>query len=175
MKIFDNLNEGYKILKESNISSYKIDCEILMSQTLKISREKVLLNLEKFIKKEEKDRFFNLVYRRKKNEPIAYIINSKSFWRDKFITSKDALIPRPDSEHLVEQTLRLIQRDQAKRILDVGVGSGCLSISILKERLYCKCDAIDSSKNALKLAKINANLHQLLDRIKFYKRDVDNF
>ena len=175
MKIFDNLNEGYKILKESNISSYKIDCEILMSQTLKISREKVLLNLEKFIKKEEKDRFFNLVYRRKKNEPIAYIINSKSFWRDKFITNKDALIPRPDSEHLVEQTLRLIQRDQAKRILDVGVGSGCLSISILKERLYCKCDAIDSSKNALKLAKINANLHQLLDRIKFYKRDVDNF
>ena len=175
MKIFDNLNEGYKILKESNISSYKIDCEILMSKTLKISREKVLLNLEKFIKKEEKDRFFNLVYRRKKNEPIAYIINSKSFWRDKFITNKDALIPRPDSEHLVEQTLRLIQRDQAKRILDVGVGSGCLSISILKERLYCKCDAIDSSKNALKLAKINANLHQLLDRIKFYKRDVDNF
>ena len=175
MKIFDNLNEGYKILKESNIASYKIDCEILMSQTLKISREKVLLNLEKFIKKEEKDRFFNLVYRRKKNEPIAYIINSKSFWRDKFITNKDALIPRPDSEHLVEQTLRLIQRDQAKRILDVGVGSGCLSISILKERQYCKCDAIDSSKNALKLAKINANLHQLLDRIKFYKRDVDNF
>ena len=71
--------------------------------------------------------------------------------------------------------MRLIQRDQAKRILDVGVGSGCLSISILKERLYCKCDAIDLSKNALKLAKINANLHQLSDRIKFYKRDVDNF
>ena len=84
------------------------------------------------------------------------------------------MLIRPDSEHLVEQTLRLIQRDQAKRILDVGVGSGCLSISILKERPYCKCDAIDSSKNALKLAKINANLHQLLDRIKFYK-DVDNF
>ena len=71
--------------------------------------------------------------------------------------------------------LRLIKKNQAKRILDVGVGSGCLSISILKERPYCKCDAIDLSKNALKLAKINANLHQLSDRIKFYKRDVDNF
>ena len=57
----------------------------------------------------------------------------------------------------------------------MGVGSGCLSISILKERPYCKFDAIDLSKNALKLAKINANLHQLSDRIKFYKRDVDNF
>jgi len=75
----------------------------------------------------------------------------------------------------VEQTLRLIKKDEAKRILDVGVGSGCLSISILKERANCKCDAIDVSKNALKLAKMNANLHQLLDRIKFYKRDVDNF
>ncbi len=85
------------------------------------------------------------------------------------------LIPRPDSEHLVEQSLGIIKKNQSKRILDVGVGSGCLSISILKERLYCKCDAIDLSKNALKLAKINANLHQLSNRIKFYKRDVDNF
>jgi len=76
---------------------------------------------------------------------------------------------------LVEQALEIIKRGQAKRILDIGVGSGCLSISILNERLNCKCDAIDISKNALKLAKINANLHQLSDRIKFYKRDVDNF
>ena len=175
MKIIDNLKDGSEILKVNNISSYKIDSEILMSKTLNISREEVLLNLEKNIKIEEKEKYFNLINRRKKNEPIAYIINCKSFWRDKFIINKDALIPRPDSEHLVDQTLRLIKKNQAKRILDVGVGSGCLSISILKERLNCKCDAIDLSKNALKLANINANLHQLSDRIKFYKRDVDNF
>ncbi len=175
MKIIDNLKDGHEILKGNNISSYIIDCEILMSQTLNISREEVLLNLEKEIKKEEKEKYFSFIDRRKKNEPIAYITNNKCFWRDKFITNKNALIPRPDSEHLVEQTLRIIKKDQSKRILDVGVGSGCLSISILKERLYCKCDAIDLSKNALKLAKINANLHQLSSRIKFYKRDVDNF
>ena len=175
MKILDNLKDGQQILKENNIPSYKIDCEILMSKILNISREDVLLNLEKQIKKEEREKYFNLVNRRKKKEPIAYIINNKSFWRDKFITNENALIPRPDSEHLVEQSLRIIKKNQSKRILDVGVGSGCLSISILKERLYCKCDAIDLSKNALKLAKNNANLHQLSDRIKFYKRDVDNF
>ena len=175
MKIIDNLKDGYEILKKNNISSYKIDCEILMSQTLSISREEVLLNLGKTVKKEEKVRYFNLINRRKKNEPIAYIINNKSFWKSNFITNKNALIPRPDSEHLVEQALRYINKDQSKRILDIGVGSGCLSISILFERLNCKCDAIDLSKNALKLAKINANLHQLLNRIKFYKRDVDNF
>jgi len=175
MKIIDNLKNGNEILKENNISSYKIDCEILMSRTLNISREEVLLNLEKNVKNEEKERYFNLINRRKKNEPIAYITNNKSFWKNKFITNKDVLIPRPDSEHLVEEALRLIKKNQSKRILDIGVGSGCLSISILNERLNCKCDAIDISKNALKLAKINANLHQLLDRIKFYKRDVDNF
>ena len=175
MKIIDNLKDGYQILKGNNIPSYKIDCEILMSQTLNISREEVLLNLEKEVKKEEREKYFVLINRRKKNEPIAYITNNKTFWRDYFITNKNVLIPRPDSEHLVEQTLRIIKKNQSKRILDVGVGSGCLSISILKERIFCKCDAIDLSKNALKLAEINANLHQLSHRIKFYKRDVDNF
>ena len=175
MKIIDNLKDGYEILKKNNISSYKIDCEILMSQTLNISREEVLLNLEKSIKKEEREKYLNLINRRKKSEPVAYITNNKNFWKDDFITNKNALIPRPDSEHLVEQTIKLLKKEQARRILDIGVGSGCLSISILKERPNCKCDAIDTSKNALNLAKINAKLHQLLDRIKFYKRDVDNF
>ena len=175
MKIIDNLKGGQQILKKTNIPSYKIDCEILMSKTLNISREDILLNSEKQMKKEEREKYLNLVNRRKKKEPIAYITNTKSFWRDKFIINENVLIPRPDSEHLVEQSLKIIKKNQFKRLLDIGVGSGCLSISILKERLYCKCDAIDLSKNALKMAKINANLHQLSDRIKFYKRDVDNF
>jgi len=175
MKIVDNLRDGYKILKKNSISSYKIDSEILMSQTLEISREELILNLEKKVNFKEKEKYFNFINRRKKNEPIAYITRNKFFWRDKFLIDKNVLIPRPDSEHLVEQTLKLIKKDHTKRILDVGVGSGCLTISILKERPYCKCDAVDVSKKALKLAKMNANLHQLANRINFYKTDVDNF
>ena len=109
MNILDNLKYGHKILKRNNISSYIIDCEILMSQTLNIPREELLLNLERDIKKKEREKYFNLINRRKKNEPIAYIINNKSFWRNSFITNKNALIPRPDSEHLVEQTLMIIK------------------------------------------------------------------
>jgi len=78
------LRDGNEILKSYNISSYKIDCEILMSQILSISREEVLLNLEKKIKREEKEKYLNLVNRRKKNEPIAYIINNKNFWKNNF-------------------------------------------------------------------------------------------
>ena len=175
MRIIDNLKDGCRILKTHSISSYEIDSEILMSQTLNISREELLLRLEKKISKKEKKKYLGFINKRKKNEPIAYIINHKNFWRDKFLINKSALIPRPDSEHVVEQTLKLIRKNHIKRVLDVGVGSGCLAISILKERLFCKCDAIDVSKNAIKLAKMNANLHQLSNRIKFYKRDVDNF
>ena len=174
MKIIDNLRDGYKILKSFDIASYEIDSEILMSRALKIPRERLLLNLEREVNKEEKEKFLDLINRRKKNEPVAYLTSNKSFWRDKFMIDKNVLIPRPDSEHLVEQTLKLIRKEQIKRILDVGVGSGCLAISVLKERLFCKCDAIDVSKKALKIAKMNANMHQLSNRIKFYKRDVDN-
>ena len=170
MKIIDNLRDGYRILKKHNISSYKIDTEILMSQALNVSREELLLNLEMKFDEKDREKYLDLINRRKKNEPIAYITNNKNFWRDKFITNKYVLIPRPDSEHLVEQTLKLIKNHQSKRILDVGAGSGCLAISVLKERPNCKSDAIDVSKNALKLAKNNAKLHQLSNRIKFYKR-----
>ncbi len=79
MKIIDKLKDGYEILKGNNISSYKIDSEILMSQTLNISREEVLLNLEKGIEEKEREKYFNLINRRKKREPIAYIINNKYF------------------------------------------------------------------------------------------------
>ena len=162
------LQLGSKILKNHSIKTYQIDTELLLSKTLKKSREYILTNDNKTLNYSETKNFLKFLNRRKKNEPIAYITNNKYFWKNKFITNKNVLIPRPDTEHLVEQALRLIKKNQAKRVLDIGVGSGCLSISILKERPYCECDAIDVSENALKLAKMNANLHQLSDRIKFY-------
>ena len=88
MKIIENLKDGYEILKRNNISSYKIDCEILMSQILNISREEVLLNLKKSIKKEKRTKYLSLINRRKKKEPVAYITNNKNFWKDNFITNK---------------------------------------------------------------------------------------
>ena len=85
------------------------------------------------------------------------------------------MIPRPETEHLVEETLKIIPKFSKKKILEIGVGSGCLVISILKERQLCSADGIDCSNKAVKIAKINAKLHQIKNRIKIFKSNVDNF
>ena len=111
MKAIEIIKFGSNILKEKKISSYILDSEILLSKTLNKSRENILINLDQKINKKYFLIYKNYLLRRSKNEPIAYITNNKSFWKNKFITNKDVLIPRPDSEHLVEEALRLREQD----------------------------------------------------------------
>ncbi len=169
------LLEGSKILKFNNIKSFNLDSELLLSSTLKIDRSDLILNLEKKIKNNETRNFFGAIARRKKNEPIAYITGYKDFWKNKFKVNKNVLIPRPDSETLVEQVLNEISINSRKKILDIGTGSGCIIISILNERKNCVGDGIDISKKAIKLAKYNAKIQHLKNRIKFFNTDIDNF
>ena len=131
------LIEGSKILKLNNIKSFNLDSELLLSSTLKIDRSNLILNLEKKIKNNETKIFFDFIERRKKNEPIAYIIGYKEFWKNKFKVNNNVLIPRPDSETLIEQILNEISVNSKKKILDIGTGSGCIIISILNERKKC--------------------------------------
>ena len=175
MNLIEVLNLGYKILKQKNIASYKIDAEILLGDILKISKEKMMLNLEKKIHNENLNKYIYLINRRKKNEPVAYLLNRKEFWKNEFYVNKDVLIPRPETEHLVEAALKFTNKREKKKILEIGVGSGCILVSILKERPLCSAVGIDCSKKAVKIAQINANLHQINNRIKIIKSDVDNF
>ena len=169
------LIEGSKILKFHNIKSFNLDSELLLSSTLKTDRSNLILNLEKKIKNNETKIFFDFIERRKKNEPIAYITGYKEFWKNKFKINNDVLIPRPDTETLVEQVLNEINFKSKKKILDIGTGSGCIIISILNERKKCTGVGIDISKNAIKLAKYNAKIQHLKNRIKFFNTDIDNF
>ena len=176
MKYHEILNQGSKILKLNKIKSYNLDSELLLSSTLKINRSQLLLNLDKKIENtNNKKNFFNFIKRRKKNEPIAYIIGYKEFWKDKFKVNKHVLIPRPETEILVEQALNELNIRSEKKILDVGTGSGCIIISILKERKKCTGVGIDISKNAIKLAKYNAKIQHIKNRIRFFNTDIDNF
>ena len=175
MNLFQALEYGYNLLKTNNINSYKIDAELLLSDSLNISKERLILNLKRVINNETYNNFLLKINRRKAKEPIAYILKKKEFWKNKFYINKNVLIPRPETEHLVEETLNIISTNQKKRLLEIGVGSGCLIISVLKERINCSAFGIDCCKNAIKIAKINAKLHQVENRIKIFKSDVDNF
>ena len=175
MEYKEILNRGSEILKLNNIKSFNLDSEILLSSSLKLNRSQLLLNLDKKINSEQEKIFFSLIKRRAKFEPIAYITGYKNFWKNKFKVNKNVLIPRPDTETLVEQVLKEIKIYNSRRILDIGTGSGCIILSILMERKKCYGVGLDISKKAINLAKYNAKIQQIKNRIKFYNSDIDNF
>ena len=175
MKYQEALFQGSKILKFNNIRSFNLDSEILLSSSLQLDRSQLILNLDKKIKNKEKEIFFNYIERRKKCEPIAYITGYKEFWKNKFKVDKNVLIPRPDTETIVEQVLNDLNINSAKKILDIGTGSGCILLSILRERKKCTGVGVDISKNAIKLAKYNAKIQHIKNRISFLNSDIDSF
>ena len=173
--IQEELKRGSKFLKENFINTYKIDSELLLGKVLNKGREYLFLNYKENLSDELINNFEFLLKRRKKKEPVAYILNSKEFWKNNFYVDQNVLIPRPDTEVLVEEIMKLYGKQKKLSILDVGTGSGCIIISILKERQKFRGTAIDISKKALNIAKYNAKIHHLSNRIKFYKSSVDNF
>ena len=169
------LNNGINSLKISNIINPELDSELLLSKALNKKREKILTNLKKEINKKQLDKFNLYLSRRKKKEPIAYILGFKYFWKYKFFINKSVLVPRPETEQIVEETLNYLSDNESKKILDIGTGSGCIIVSVLKERSKCKAVAIDISSKALKVAKTNAKIHHLENKIKFINIDIDKF
>ena len=175
MNIQTALNKASKMLHNSSSSTPKLDSEILLSKVVKKNRQYLILNFDRELKKENIKLFNFLLERRKKGEPIAYLINKKEFWKKNFYINKDVLIPRPDTELLVEETLKLFNANLKLNILDIGTGSGCILLSILNERKNFFGTGIDISKKAINVARFNAKMHQLSNRTKFYNSDIDKF
>ena len=175
MNYLDALNYGNKILKLSNIRNYHLDTELLLSKAINSSRENLLINLNDRINKKNLIEFKKLIYRRKKNEPIAYITKNKEFWRYNFKVTKEVLIPRPETEIIVNEVIKLTNSNSSKKILDIGTGSGCILISIIKERPKFYGTALEISKKALNVAIFNAKMHHLENKIKFINIDIDKF
>ena len=175
MNIQTLLNQASKTLDNSSNTSSKLDSEILLSKIIKKNRQYLILNSNEELKKENIKSFDYLVKRRKKGEPIAYLINKKEFWKQNFYINQNVLIPRPDTELLVEETLKLFNVNSKLNMLDIGTGSGCILLSILKERRNFFGTGIDISKKAINVARFNAKMHQLSNRVKFYNSDVDKF
>ena len=134
MNYINTLNYGNKLLKNNNISSYQLDSELLLAKVLNKTREEILINLKDKLEAYKFNKFKKLLIRRKQNEPLAYIFRRKEFWKYNFFVNKDVLIPRPETEIIVEEALKLTKDKSQKRFLDIGTGSGCIIISIINER-----------------------------------------
>ncbi|MDC3341567.1 peptide chain release factor N(5)-glutamine methyltransferase [Candidatus Pelagibacter sp.] len=175
MNIQSALTEGLNILKNKSILSAKLDSEILMAKALGKKREYIILNNDKIINEQNLKYFKKLVHERATRKPIAYLLKKKSFWNSEFYVNKNTLIPRPDTEIILEQVLKFTKNKNYLKILDIGVGSGCILLSILKERKNFYGTGIDISRNSLDICKMNAKKLLLDRRVKFFKSDVDKF
>ena len=175
MNIQSAVKEATIVLKNNYIKTAELDTEILLAEVLGSSREHIILNNHKNLDKIKLDHFKQLIKERANRKPIAYLLNKKDFWDSEFYVNKNTLIPRPDTEVIIEEILRLTKYKTKFNILDIGVGSGCIILSILKERKNFYGTGIDISKKSLEISKINARNLNVEQRIKFYKSDIDNF
>ena len=174
--IIDNLIlQGIKSLKNNKILNSKLDAELLLSSVIKKDRLFFALNGKNKINKKDSLKYLKLVDRRKKNEPIAYIFKKKEFWRSSFFVNKDVLIPRPDTEVLLEDIRKRFKYKSQLNILDIGTGSGCILLSILKEFANFKGTGIDRSQKAINIAKYNSISLKNCERVKFIHSNIDNY
>jgi len=169
------IKQGSKILKKQNIDSHQIDAELLLSKAIKKDRVFLLTNDEYKVSQKEASDYLNLILRRKHHEPLSYITKRKEFWSLGFNVNHNVLIPRPETETIVEQVVRRFKDKGSLNILDIGTGSGCILLSILKELRNSYGTGIDKSSKALAIAKKNSRKLNLLQRAKFIHCDVDNF
>ena len=171
MEILEIINKGSRQLKEKKIYSHKLDSEILLSKVLNKTREELLINLDQKISNPKINHFNKLIYRRSSKEPIAYILKEKEFWSKNFLVDNSTLIPRPETELMVEKILKVFKKKNIY-ILDIGTGNGCILLSLLGELKTSKGIGIDISKKAIKIAKANSKKHMLNYRTKFYRRSL---
>ena len=175
MNIQTLIEDGSQLLKQNNIASYQLDSEILMSKAIQKDRAYLLLNLKKKLNNFTSNFFKDLIFQRCLGKPIAYLLGKKDFWKYEFEISENVLIPRPDTEIIIERVLDLTKNKSKLKVLDIGVGSGCILLSILKEKPDFYGCGVDLSKKCLDICRINASKLGLENRVKFFKSDIDNF
>ena len=172
MNTLQLINFGSRELSRKKIDSCILDSELLLSKILNKKREEILINLNQEVCQKHFANYKKLILRRSQHEPIAYIMEEKEFWSKNFIVSPDTLIPRPETELMVEKLVEIFKEKKIS-ILDMGTGSGCIIISLLSEIKNSTGVGIDISKKALVIAKKNSKKHNLQNKIKFLNKALD--
>tara|TARA_B100000941_G_scaffold262412_1_gene215177 strand:+ start:3458 stop:4300 length:843 start_codon:yes stop_codon:yes gene_type:complete len=175
MNIYTAIKEGKDNLKKNFIKYAILDSEILLSKAINKNRKYILLHPNEKIDPINLKYFFKLISDRSKGKPVAYITETKDFWKYQFNVQKGTMIPRPDTELIIEEVLKITKNKSNLRVLDIGVGSGCILLSLLSEKKNFSGIGIDISKECIKLSEINASRLKIANRVKFLKSDIDNF
>lgn len=168
------INKASQILKDHNIRTHQLDAQIILSDIMKVKREILITNNKAIISKQVIKSYHSAIQRRIKREPVAYITGKKEFWNDDFIINKSTLVPRPETELLIYKVISFFKNKNIN-ILDIGTGSGCLLLSILKELSFSRGIGIDISSKAIQIARYNSKKLNLLNRVKFKVCDLKKF
>lgn len=171
MQIKRVLEEAVKILKDNNIDEAIIKAKIVLCMVLKIEKEYIIINDSKEMAKEDEEKYFQYINKLKNGIPLQYITNNQEFMKLNFFVDENVLIPRADTEILVEEVISLANDDKNK-ILDVCTGSGAIAVSLAKYIKNSNVMAIDISKEALKIAEKNSFNNNV--NIKFIESDLFN-
>ena len=172
MNISNLLANGSKILKSNDIKTHVLDSELILSDILKSQREKLIINSNQSVSEKVINNFNKLILRRTKKEPIAYILKKREFWSKDFFVNQNTLIPRPETELLCEQLIKIF-KGKSINFLDIGTGTGCILLTILSEISEAKGIGLDISKKAIDVAKRNSKNLNLTSRAKFFTRSLE--
>ena len=171
MKTYELINLGSRFLRDNRILSSRIDSEIILSHIMGVTREKLLIH-EQNIKSDKIKKFKSLILRRSKSEPVAYITKAKQFRSTNFFVDKNSLIPRPETELLIDPIVSIFRRRKLF-FLDAGIGTGCIIFSILRELKHSRGVGIDKCKKTILNAKKNLINFKLQNRTKLLHRPID--
>ena len=160
------IKQASLLLKDYNISSHALDAEIILSDIMGVTREFLMVNNNMNISSNIIKKYNIAIKRRTKKEPVAYIIGKKEFWSEDFLVNEATLVPRPETELLIYKIIKYFKNKKIN-ILDIGTGSGCILLSILKELKYSRGTGIDISAQAIKIARSNAIKLNLSNSTKF--------
>jgi len=174
MNLENTIKEASKKLKNNNISSHVLDAQIILADIIGIKREFLITNDKINISESIREKYNTAINRRINNEPIAYITGKKEFWSEEFLTNKYTLVPRPETELLIYKIVDIFKNKRIN-VLDIGTGTGCILLSLLKELYNSRGVGIDISSEAIKIAKANSKNLKLVNRAKFKKFEIDNY
>ena len=174
MILKDTIKKASQTLKNHNISSHELDAEVILANIMGVNREFFIINNNLNTPKNIISKYNLAIKRRIKKEPVAYITGKKEFWSVNFEVNKKTLVPRPETELLLYKIINFFQNKRI-HILDIGTGSGCILLSLLKELKFSTGIGIDISSKAIEIAKKNAKNLNLIDRSNFKVFDLKKY